>query len=187
MENDDDAKLRLLIAMAAPSYEWQRTIEEQHYLISNKAGWLSHDFINQCFDRDEMNWTTSMPLTSLATTLANSCTLGLYASRAPFSGPSQQGPAVPPTQIGFARLITDYVTLAYLTDVFILPEYQGKGLGRWLIGCVRDVIDAMPELRRALLLTGVNGKGVQFYERELNMKVFHAGDEDRVIMMYRKA
>jgi len=39
-------------------------------------------------------------------------------------------------QIGFARVITDYATFAYLGDVFILPEYRGLGLGQWLMECV---------------------------------------------------
>jgi len=39
-------------------------------------------------------------------------------------------------QIGFARVISDRATIAYLADVFVLPEYQGMGLGKWLIECV---------------------------------------------------
>ncbi len=55
-------------------------------------------------------------------------------------------------QIGFARVITDRTTIAYLGDVFVLPEYRGKGLGKWLIGCVL----AHPQLqglRRWVLVT----------------------------------
>lgn len=47
------------------------------------------------------------------------------------------------TQIGFARVISDYTSFAYLCDVFILPEYQGNGLGQWLIACIL----AHPELQ----------------------------------------
>jgi ribosomal protein S18 acetylase RimI-like enzyme len=36
-------------------------------------------------------------------------------------------------QIGFARVITDRVTYAYLCDVYVLEEYQGRGLGTWLM------------------------------------------------------
>lgn len=39
-------------------------------------------------------------------------------------------------QIGFARLVTDYTTYAYLCDVFILEEYRGLGLSKWLMECV---------------------------------------------------
>jgi GNAT superfamily N-acetyltransferase len=45
-------------------------------------------------------------------------------------------------QIGFARVISDFSTFAYLADVFILPAYQGQGLGKWLISCIL----AHPEL-----------------------------------------
>lgn len=36
-------------------------------------------------------------------------------------------------QVGFARIITDYATVAYLGDVFILPAHRGKGLSKWLM------------------------------------------------------
>ena len=36
-------------------------------------------------------------------------------------------------QIGLARVVTDYTVFAYLCDVYILDEYQGQGLGKWLI------------------------------------------------------
>ena len=38
-----------------------------------------------------------------------------------------------PRQVGFARVVSDFATFAYLADVFILPEYQGQGLGKWLV------------------------------------------------------
>lgn len=55
-------------------------------------------------------------------------------------------------QVGFARVISDHAAIAYIGDVFVLPEYRGKGLGKWLIECVL----AHPELqglRRWLLGT----------------------------------
>lgn len=36
-------------------------------------------------------------------------------------------------QVGFARVVTDYATFAYLCDVFILPSERGNGLGKWLM------------------------------------------------------
>ena len=46
-------------------------------------------------------------------------------------------------QVGFARVVTDYVVLAFLADVFVLESHRGKGLGRWLV----DVVTSLPELR----------------------------------------
>ncbi len=54
--------------------------------------------------------------------------------------------------IGFARVITDCATFAYLGDVFILPEFQGKGLSKFLM----KTILAHPDLqnfRRWILAT----------------------------------
>ena len=55
-------------------------------------------------------------------------------------------------QIGFARLLTDYVRFAYLMDVFILEEYRGKGLGKWLMECVFNH-PALQDVRRWMLAT----------------------------------
>jgi len=55
-------------------------------------------------------------------------------------------------QIGFARVVTDYATFAWLADVFIIDEYRGRGLGVWLI----EVITSHPNLqglRRWILAT----------------------------------
>ena len=55
-------------------------------------------------------------------------------------------------QIGLIRVITDYATFAYVCDVYVLEDYQGKGLGKWLM----SVATSYPELqglRRWALLT----------------------------------
>ena len=55
-------------------------------------------------------------------------------------------------QIGFARVISDRATIAYLADVFVLPGYRGRGLGKWLIECVVSHPD-LQGLRRWILAT----------------------------------
>ena len=56
------------------------------------------------------------------------------------------------TQIGFARVITDFTTFAYLCDVFIVPEWQGLGLSKQLM---KDIVEhkSLQGLRRFLLGT----------------------------------
>jgi GNAT superfamily N-acetyltransferase len=39
-------------------------------------------------------------------------------------------------QVGYARVISDYATFAYLLDVFVLPEYRGRGYSRQLMSAV---------------------------------------------------
>jgi GNAT superfamily N-acetyltransferase len=90
-------------------------------------------------------------------------------------------PSSQPVLIGYARLVTDKVTFAYLTDVYILPAWQSQGLGKWLVQCVQEVLESMPYLRRSVaLISGHadgegNGDGTKkgstdkFYEKFMNM------------------
>ena len=55
-------------------------------------------------------------------------------------------------QVGFARVISDRATIAYLGDVFVLPEYRGRGLGSWLVSCVLSHPE-LAGLRRWILIT----------------------------------
>jgi len=41
-------------------------------------------------------------------------------------------------QVGFARVVTDFVRFAHLSDVFVLPEYRGTGLGKWMLGIIME-------------------------------------------------
>lgn len=61
-------------------------------------------------------------------------------------------------QVGFARVITDKATFGYLADVFILEEYRGKGLSKWLM----EIILGHPELQnfRRLLLSTRDAHGL---------------------------
>lgn len=55
-------------------------------------------------------------------------------------------------QVGFARVISDRATIAYLGDVFVLPEYRGRGLSKWLMECVTSHSE-LQGLRRWILAT----------------------------------
>jgi ribosomal protein S18 acetylase RimI-like enzyme len=170
--------------MSNPSYSWTRTIKNSSFTISNDTTAISRDFVQTAFATDEMDWAVPVSSSTLELIIRNGCTLGIYSggnSSTTISETHDHTPAQ--TQIGFARIITDFATIAYLTDVYIDPNYRDLGLGKWLMACVREINGDMPALRRSVLLTDASGKGPKFYEKELGMKVFHPGDEGRVIMM----
>ena len=50
-------------------------------------------------------------------------------------------------QVGFARVISDRATYAYVADVFVLPSHRGRGIGKRLMAC----ITTHPELQRLRL------------------------------------
>jgi GNAT superfamily N-acetyltransferase len=55
-------------------------------------------------------------------------------------------------QIGFARVISDRTTIAYVADVFVLPAFRGRGLATWLMQCVVSHPE-LQKLRRWMLAT----------------------------------
>ena len=55
-------------------------------------------------------------------------------------------------QIGLARVISDYATIAYLGDVYVLSEYRGRGLSKWMMECILAHPD-LQNLRRWILNT----------------------------------
>lgn len=63
-------------------------------------------------------------------------------------------------QIGFARVISDLVTHAYLQDVFILTPYRNKGLGNWLLNIITNYEEL--NIRRIMLSTD---DGHSFYSK----------------------
>ena len=65
-------------------------------------------------------------------------------------------------QIGFARVITDRATYAYIGDVYILEEYRGKGLSKWLMSCIKAHPDLQGLRRWALATRDAHGLYKQF-------------------------
>ena len=55
-------------------------------------------------------------------------------------------------QVGFARVVTDFATMAYLADVFVVPEHRGRGISKMLIRAILDH-PRLQGLRRFLLAT----------------------------------
>ncbi len=87
-------------------------------------------------------WAEAIPLAVVRRAVKNSLNFGLYDT-------SQTGAAA---LAGFARIISDYATFAYLCDVVIAPESRGRGWGKWLMECVL-VHPQLQQLRRWYLAT----------------------------------
>ncbi len=93
---------------------------------------LIHRFLSQ-----ESYWAANIPLNIVQRSIENSLCFGVYDGEA---------------QIGFARVITDQATFAYLADVFVLPDYRGQGIAKRLIAIIADW-PTLQGLRRWVLAT----------------------------------
>ncbi len=66
-------------------------------------------------------WADKLPTDVIKKAIKNSVCFGMYKQH---------------QQIGFARVVTDFSTVAYVADVFILDEYQTPDLSKWLMECI---------------------------------------------------
>jgi GNAT superfamily N-acetyltransferase len=182
--------------MSTPTpFQWYK----DQFLISTSQGLLQHEVVNTAFGSDYMYWTKRISSEAMKHMLSNSLCFGVYAlpeSSSEIAGQlTSHSPIcllispgrISPTQIGLARVITDEITFAYLTDVFIIPEYQGKGLGKWLMECINETLDSWPDLRGAILYTGGHDgeRAMKFYEKMFGMKKFVPGIGGLEIMSKR--
>ena len=112
--------------------------ESQHdeFIISTDRHRLQVDIIHKYLS-EESYWARERTAEQTETAIKNSLPFGVYKGE---------------NQIGFARIVTDYATFAYLGDVFILPEYQGIGLSKFLMKTIVEHPD-LQNLRRWILAT----------------------------------
>jgi N-acetylglutamate synthase-like GNAT family acetyltransferase len=96
------------------------------FLISTDRAKLDVDLIHGFLARSY--WAEGIPRETVARAIENSLCFGVYNDG---------------EQVGFARVISDFATYAYLADVFILEPYRERGLGKELIATVM----AHPELQ----------------------------------------
>lgn len=137
--------------------DFQPLFERTHggFLVSTDPARLDIEAIAGFLSRSY--WANTRPREMIERTLAQSLCFGIY--RIVTSDESAQSPEVPPEtpteplpQVGFARVVTDYATFAWLCDVFVAEEARSLGLGKLLV----ETIMAHPELqglRRWMLAT----------------------------------
>ena len=133
-------------------------VQEYHrgeFVISTDRERLDLDviygFLTECY------WAKGIPRELVARSIENSLCFGVYSEG---------------RQVGFARIISDYATYAYIGDVFVLEPYRGHGLGKWLVECIMR--DSAPGIAPLELGDGRRPRAVRaiwFHEAEVARKV----------------
>ncbi len=112
--------------------EWRRG----EFVISTDRARIDIETVHR-FISEESYWGQGRAVEVVRRSIEGSLAFGLYRDE---------------RLVGFARVVTDYATFAWVADVFVLEEFRGHGLGRWLM----ETILAHPELqgfRRWVLAT----------------------------------
>jgi GNAT superfamily N-acetyltransferase len=97
--------------------EWRRG----NYVISTDPSLLDLDAVHGFLQRSY--WAAERPLETVKRSVEGSLNFGLYQAK-------------DRRQVGFARVVTDFATFAWLCDVFIDEAHRGQGLGVWLVETV---------------------------------------------------
>lgn len=112
--------------------EWTRG----EFVISTDRARLDVEAVHR-FLSTESYWSPGIPLEVVRRAIEHSLPFGVYRGG---------------EQVGFARVVTDYTTFAYLADVFILASLRGQGLSKWLMEAIQSHPD-LQGLRRWMLAT----------------------------------
>lgn len=110
--------------------------EHNAYLLSTDKNLLQIDKVHQ-FLTHESYWAKDIPKTIVEKSIFNSLCFGIYFNDA---------------QVGFARVVSDFATFAYLCDVYITTEHRGKGLSKWMMEKIMQHPD-LQNIRRFTLGT----------------------------------
>lgn len=116
---------------------WRRSLGGQEYLVATDRSRLNVEMIHR-FLAEQSYWARGIPRAVVEKSIRNSLCFGIFRGD---------------KQVGFARIVSDLATIAYLGDVFVLPEFRGGGLAQWLMECLMSH-PHLQHLRRWILLTG---------------------------------
>jgi GNAT superfamily N-acetyltransferase len=132
-------------------------VRRGEFLISTDPARLDlgviHGFLTNCY------WAKGIPRDVVARSIEHSLCFGIYdgwrgesprlPKEARHGAPGRDGAVA---QVGFARVISDFATIAYVGDVFVLDTHRGRGLGKWLMESITQH-PALQNLRRWILTT----------------------------------
>lgn len=110
--------------------------QNKNYQISNDKSKINIELVHNylCY---HSYWAEGIPADVVQRSIENSLCFAMYKED---------------EQVGFARVISDFATYAYLADLFIVPEERSKGLSKWLMRVIMDH-PQLKGLRRFVLAT----------------------------------
>jgi GNAT superfamily N-acetyltransferase len=116
------------------------------FLISTDKSLIDFEAVYKYLDEDSY-WAGGIPAETLHRAIENSMCFGIYQGH---------------TQAGFARVVSDKATFAFICDVFVLPEYRRQGLSKWLMQTIVEHPDLQGLRRWSLATADAHGLYSQF-------------------------
>ncbi len=129
----DQVLMELVVGLAAPP---ERAAHRDGYEMSTDPARLDRDAIWGFLT--ESYWAEGIPRDLLERAIDRSLSFGVYAPDG--------------SQAGYARVVTDGATFAWIGDLFVIEEHRGRGLGKWLVEAILDHPD-LRDARKIVLAT----------------------------------
>lgn len=153
---------------------WENEVNGKAYICSTDPTKVQLEALNDAFHSDQCSWAKRLKVDVLDKMVKNSLCLGLY-----FQDGTKDG-----QMVGFTRLVTDYVTYGYVTDVYVLKDHQGGRLAEWVTSNLFEILEGWDDLRKVVLFAA-KPHLVKLYSNSLKMQdVREPGvlDKEEVIM-----
>ena len=125
---------------------------QKGFIISTDKSLIDFEVVHNYLDK-ESYWAKGIPAERLRNGIENSICFGIYKQN---------------KQAGFARVVTDKATFAYICDVFVLPEHRRLGLSKWLIQTIKQHPELQGLRRWTLATADANGLYQQFGFKAIN-------------------
>lgn len=117
--------------------------EKDGFTLSTDKQYLDTDVIHHFLSVDSY-WAKGITIEKVKKAIEkSSICFGMYEGD-PATGEAKQ--------IGFVRAVTDFVRFAWIMDVFVLPEYRGVGLSKWMIETMVEQSE-LKDVRKMMLCT----------------------------------
>jgi len=128
------------------------SLVKKGFQISTDKSLLDFNVIYKYLN-EESYWAKGISVEKLKRAIDNSICFGIYQHD---------------KQAGFARVVTDKATFAYICDVFVLPEFRGHGLSKWLVQTIVEDPEFSGLRRWSLATLDAHGLYSQFGFTEIN-------------------
>jgi N-acetylglutamate synthase-like GNAT family acetyltransferase len=117
--------------------------ERDGFILCTDKQYLDTDVIHHFLSVDSY-WAKGITMEKVKKSIEkSSICFGMY------EGDPAKGEA---KQIGFVRAVTDFVRFAWIMDVFVLPEYRGRGLSKWMMETMVEQSE-LKDVRKMMLCT----------------------------------
>jgi GNAT superfamily N-acetyltransferase len=125
--------------------------QKDEFIISTDPGLIDVDVVHN-YLANESYWAQGRARDVVERSIENSLCFGVYNDAG---------------QIGFARVVTDFSVFAYILDLYILSDFGGQGLGKWLMSCILIHPEMQGDLKWALCTSDAHGLYEKFNFKHL--------------------